>query len=392
MSSSVQSRHPSHEHCPAQMSFCRWCGEWPLMSTTCPAAPAALLHFRRPRAKQQLLPDLHITGFAGPEEAAHVMRTAQNMAKNSLQLAIPHPSHVVLMLASPEAAAALCRDLLDMHPQLAVSFTECLERAATATVASNKTPRSAPAQRELNGRDTVPGAHLEPDFLDSAEEAALLAELAGAPHWHRLSKRRVLQYGTAFDYATRIASRTDEAAPFSPQLEQLATRLSACGVAGTTGAALYDQLTVNEYPVGSGIGAHIDTHSAFGPSIAVVSLGSSCSMIFRAALARSSQEKDSRFFKLFLPRRSLLILSGESRYAWTHAIPFVSNDVTADDDVCHKRGIRTSLTFRSLLREGHRCCCDFPSLCDSQDAPAPLDKPTRAQERHLRLQQMANLA
>lgn len=42
-----------------------------------------------------------------------------------------------------------------------------------------------------------------------------------------------------------------------------------------------DQLTINDYPIGSGIGSHIDTHSAFENGIASLSLLSSSVMVFQ---------------------------------------------------------------------------------------------------------------
>jgi alkylated DNA repair dioxygenase AlkB len=68
-----------------------------------------------------------------------------------------------------------------------------------------------------------------------------------------------------------------------------------------------DQLTINRYPPGVGLAPHVDVHSAFEEPIASLSLGSSAVMEFR-------RKADKR--PLLLPRRSLTIMTGESRYAW----------------------------------------------------------------------------
>lgn len=101
-----------------------------------------------------------------------------------------------------------------------------------------------------------------------------------------------------------------------------------------------DQVTVNEYTPGVGIAPHVDAHSSFTGSILSLSLLGSCCMVFRkayvatghgAAHVISSQGSDDgcggqpweeqwkgqdREVVVFLPPRSLLLMSGEARYAW----------------------------------------------------------------------------
>jgi len=96
-------------------------------------------------------------------------------------------------------------------------------------------------------------------------------------------------------------------------------------------------LQVNEYPPGVGLSPHIDTHSAFEDLIFSLSLAGPCIMEFRRyedgdwrpRVASSTDttvecpEDGSKCIKraLYLPPRSLLLLSGEARYAWHHYIP-----------------------------------------------------------------------
>lgn len=107
-------------------------------------------------------------------------------------------------------------------------------------------------------------------------------------------------------------------------------------------------MQVNEYPRGVGLSPHIDTHSAFEGSIISLSLAGPCVMEFRRYLSSDdpaessgheaaessscassapcssssgSSKKGVERRKLFLPQRSLLILSDEARYAWHHYIP-----------------------------------------------------------------------
>lgn len=92
---------------------------------------------------------------------------------------------------------------------------------------------------------------------------------------------------------------------------------------------------VNEYPRGVGLSPHIDTHSAFEDLIFSLSLAGPCIMEFRRYsdgvwLPKSipdnhMEEKDLNINyirkAIYLPPRSMLLLSGEGRYAWHHYIP-----------------------------------------------------------------------
>lgn len=132
-----------------------------------------------------------------------------------------------------------------------------------------------------------------------------------------------------------------------------------------------DQLTVNQYEPGQGIPPHIDTHSAFEDEIISLSLGAEIVMDFK--------HPDGHTVAVMLPRCSLLVMSGESRYLWTHGITPRKYDIiqaselgqkvgtiTADvgDLTLNQRKTRTSFTFRKVRRSP--CNCIYPSVCDSQ--------------------------
>ncbi|CAK9143701.1 unnamed protein product [Ilex paraguariensis] len=140
-----------------------------------------------------------------------------------------------------------------------------------------------------------------------------------------------------------------------------------------------DQLTVNEYPLGVGLSPHIDTHSAFEGSIFSLSLAGPCIMEFRKYpeggwLSKPASNSDrevegsgsgSNFLgkAIYLPPRSMLLLSGEARYAWHHYIPHHKVDVVKDS-VIRRGSRRVSFTFRKVRKEP--CQCRFPQYCDSQ--------------------------
>ena len=64
-----------------------------------------------------------------------------------------------------------------------------------------------------------------------------------------------------------------------------------------------------------------------------------------------------------LPRRSVLIMEGPSRFAFKHAIPLRKTD-SVDGEIV-KRERRVSLTYRSV-RLPSVCACAWPDACDSQ--------------------------
>ncbi|XP_025925120.1 alkylated DNA repair protein alkB homolog 8 isoform X5 [Apteryx rowi] len=134
-----------------------------------------------------------------------------------------------------------------------------------------------------------------------------------------------------------------------------------------------DQLTVNQYEPGQGIPPHIDTHSAFEDEIVSLSLGAEIVMDFK--------HPDGHTVAIMLPRRSLLVMAGESRYLWTHGYMITPRKydviqaselgqkvgtITADvgDLTLNRRETRTSFTFRKVRRSP--CNCIYSSVCDSQ--------------------------
>ena len=63
---------------------------------------------------------------------------------------------------------------------------------------------------------------------------------------------------------------------------------------------------------------------------------------------------------VILPRRSLLIMTGESRYLWTHGITPRKYDVVPAPDspdslTLIQREMRTSFTFRRILHGPYKC-------------------------------------
>ena len=101
-----------------------------------------------------------------------------------------------------------------------------------------------------------------------------------------------------------------------------------------------DQAIVNEYSPGQGISAHIDCVPCFTDTIASLSLGSACVMDFTNI---DSAEKQS----ILLESRSLIVMTGDARYRWMHAIAARKTDRLDDINLSRRR--RVSLTFRKVI-------------------------------------------
>jgi len=111
------------------------------------------------------------------------------------------------------------------------------------------------------------------------------------------------------------------------------------------------QVIINMYRPGQGIAPHVDLLNRFGDGIIGVSLGSGCGMTFEKVEKACSHE-------VFLPPRSVIVLSEEARYGWTHGIEqrhgdWVQSAVEAEKSEWIARGTRVSVTYRWLLPDAH---------------------------------------
>ncbi|XP_072171481.1 tRNA (carboxymethyluridine(34)-5-O)-methyltransferase ALKBH8-like [Diadema setosum] len=223
---------------------------------------------------------------------------------------------------------------------------------------------SVPSDKESNN-SLPPGLVIIPDFVDEDLEQKLLDSIL----WENdkenekqsLKHRRVQHHGYEFNYAT---NNVDAERPLPGGMPALYSRVIDRIMETGHVKVRLDQLTINQYQPGQGIPPHVDTHSAFEDSIVSLSLNSQVVMDFG--------HPDGRHIPVVLPRRSLLVMTGEARYMWTHGITPKKTDVVPDSSSPGKltlqhRGQRTSFTFRAV--RGRPCKCNYPSQCDSQRDP-----------------------
>jgi alkylated DNA repair dioxygenase AlkB len=189
---------------------------------------------------------------------------------------------------------------------------------------------------------TIPiqGLRYVPAFVTVGLHDELLRQIDAQP-WMTVLRRRVQHYGYRYDYKAR---KVDQSMYLGP-LPEWSMPVADCLVREGYMPVIPDQLIVNEYERGQGISPHIDCISCFGPVIASLSLGSSCVMELSPVTGGRKEE-------LFLEPCSLVVLAGEARYNWRHAIPARKSDKVGDRVLPRDR--RVSLTFRSVLLGGER--------------------------------------
>ena len=132
------------------------------------------------------------------------------------------------------------------------------------------------------------------------------------------------------------------------------------GAAGPDQAAARSrarQAIINLYRPGEGIAPHVDLLSRFGDGIMGVSLGGGVAMRFARV---GSEGEGGGEYEMWLPPRSVIVLTGEARYGWTHGIIPRDRDRVEEEEGSgggdcesgwrwHHREPRVSVTFRWLL-------------------------------------------
>lgn len=130
------------------------------------------------------------------------------------------------------------------------------------------------------------------------------------------------------------------------------------------GGVVQRQCTVNEYAPGQGISAHVDSHW-FEDGIASLSLADSYVMKFsERSNGGGAGGVGGASFSVYLPARSLLLLRGPARLAYTHGITPRSTDCV--DGVVRARGTRVSVTVRVARLRAAPCACAWPEHCEGQ--------------------------
>lgn len=181
---------------------------------------------------------------------------------------------------------------------------------------------------------SIAGLSYIPSYITPDEARMLLHCVVDSPWIHDL-KRRVQHYGYRYDYKARNVTTDLQLGPLPGWLLPLCSKLYADGYF----RHVPDQVIVNEYEPGQGIAAHIDCVPCFEDTVASLSLGSACVMDFADLTGKK--------LPLLLEQESLIILSGDARYKWRHAIAPRKTDRINGAEI--RRSRRVSLTFRNVI-------------------------------------------
>ena len=173
----------------------------------------------------------------------------------------------------------------------------------------------------------IPGATYLRDFISLEEEREVISQIEQGTWTHEFARRRQ-HYGIGYGQQGRV-----EPSPLPVWIDTIARRI--------VGARFFSrmpvQALVNEYLPGQGISAHKD-YQPFD-EVASLSLASGCLMEFAKA-------NRTRNVSLWLEPRSLLVLTGEARHEWTHAIRPRLADLVDGAKIPRER--RLSLTLRTI--------------------------------------------
>jgi alkylated DNA repair dioxygenase AlkB len=174
------------------------------------------------------------------------------------------------------------------------------------------------------------GLRYQEDVVSLEEERALIEHLEALPfkpfEFHGfLGKRRVVSFGWRYDFAGRTLRNSDPLPSFL-----LPLRDSAADIACVS-ADSFQQVLINEYEAGAGIGWHRD--KPMFEQVVGFSFGASCTMRFRI-----KRDLDWKRASLNVQPRSAYLLNGPARRDWEHSIPPANK-------------LRYSVTFRNFIND-----------------------------------------
>ncbi len=195
-----------------------------------------------------------------------------------------------------------------------------------------------PTPSNQHAVDTVHGLRYIAKYLTEFQHDWLLDHI-DKQQWHNFSKRRYQHYGPTYDHKTGKLNHDKPMSNLPEWLKRLCQKLHKDGHI----PEVPNQVLINEYEPGQGIGGHIDKEPWFKDTIVNLSLGSNCIMEF------TNKYDKTKKVPVWLARRSVAVLREEARYTWMHGIPARKSDVW--DGRKFPRQRRISLTFRQAIIE-----------------------------------------
>lgn len=262
-----------------------------------------------------------------------------------------------------------------------------VSQAKSSTTMADRVPasRSAPP---------IPGLHFDPAICLPDELATNLVQKCMETYFQEEDVNQIMLFERArdpFAQDTPHNVSSDSLSNGLPEFLQDTLKSLALLLKGHLPANTYDllfplpsasslarQVILNLYRAGEGISAHVDLLRRFGDGIVGLSLQSGCVMRFEQARQEESDDgvepHEGRLMgggeshnvsteisahSLYLPASTVIVLTGDARYLWTHAIePLTGDSVQSASKLFGgdiretewiSRGTRLSITFRWLL-------------------------------------------
>jgi len=188
----------------------------------------------------------------------------------------------------------------------------------------------------MNSKLSNHGLNIITNAIKSHTEHRLM-QYIGSNSWKKASNRRVQHYGYTFN-TEHFHCKNTIVNPCDPIPQVFVEELSqALGEPATD----FNQVVIDEYMPGQALPLHIENISLFNEKIIILSLGSDVFMQFIT---------DSRnIHSIFVPRRSITILTGDARWYWKHGVPSHMSEL---DSKAWKKiqplDTRMTITFRKL--------------------------------------------
>ena len=174
------------------------------------------------------------------------------------------------------------------------------------------------------------GLSLEPGVITLEKEQEII-EWLDKRSWSCELSRRIQYYGYSYNYRNKNIVPT---LPLEGPILEIANLLESAKLATPV------QCIVNEYYRNQGISCHID-NLKFGSTIICVSIGADGVLVFERGMER---------FNCFLPRGSVMMITGSARYEWKHSIEKRETYVDSNGNTIVKPTDyrRISITYREL--------------------------------------------
>lgn len=187
--------------------------------------------------------------------------------------------------------------------------------------------------------DGIPGLFFTPEVLTETQEAALLENLKYEPGKPVIQIHPACEFGWPFRPRGPPLTLDDSYGIMPAWLEDA---WSACVAAGSMPPCvprhLPDHVLANTYPVGDGCARHTDDKSYWTDFVVGLSLGSGATIEFQRGVSPP--------VSVYLPQRSMYVLTGAARWDFTHAVTAAAFDDV--EGVRLPRFERVSFTFRNI--------------------------------------------